>query len=286
MEDIADRGILRGRAHCAAALARTLDRLIGCPGVTEIQLQREWMLDVARSGQLTEGGWYSPPPLGSTVLSGSTREPRRLTFKSLRDAASFPDEREVTWREGLLFVYCSNIYLPEGMPSDFSTTLYFGEDQAFIDYVMRASQCARRIADLSLGMTGSRDLFDAAQRLLAENGFANTVHSVTDVTPLDYGHSLMRISQGNLARGGNLEPGVCAEVSSARKFINGASDWRLDQVEAYTVEPQIVDLAKRDLPKLTFHYLISQHDGGVIEDSIEAFLPSGRWGTAFRKRAS
>jgi hypothetical protein len=270
--------IFQGRRHCAQALEETLSALAGRSGVTESEFQRIWMYNIAKSGLLTENGWYCPPPSGAAVLAGTIDDVSRVSFKSLRDEANFANDKEIVWQEGLLFVYCSNVFMPELMPSDFSITLYFGRDPKLLHYFKIASDAARRIAEASLHITSSRQLFSLAQQALQSVGLANTIHSITDVTPLDYGHSLNRIDPLKLGcapwEGNRLQPKVYKYVSASRTFINDAVDWQLDQVDAYTVEPQIVSLEDPSLPKVTFHYLITQTSGRSVESSIENFFPS------------
>jgi hypothetical protein len=266
---------------CAQALQEVVSVCFGRSGVTESDFQLTWMQTIERFGELTGNGWYCPPPLGAAVLCATIAEPQRISFRSLRDEANFPSSREIVWPDGLLFTYCSNLHKPLLMPSDFSTILYFGHDPKYLEYFQTASQAARHIAEISLEMTSSRQLFRAGEKILRLKGLANTVHSVSDVTPLDYGHSLNRINASALDcdipwAGNELREEVCKHVSTSRMFINNVADWRLDEVDAYTVEPQIVSLDDPSLPKVTFHYLVTQTHGRSVEASIEMFLPKKR----------
>jgi len=269
-EQISD--VFQARRVCAAALEQTLDELFERPGITELQFRDTWLAKIASNPTMTLDGWYSPPPKGATVLAAPAFAPRRLNFKSLRDPSCFPKDEPIRWREGWLYAYCSNLSVPLRFAGDFSITLYFGHDDAVLRYYRLALSVARELALRSLALECSGQVFRLGQTLLHNHGLTNTVHSVTDVSPLDYGHSLMKVDSCLSVQTSNLSEEVRETVSRSRKFINDVTNWRLADVDAYTIEPQVKAIQSKQFPKLSFHYLLTQRHGQAIEASGEPLI--------------
>lgn len=264
--------VFRARRLCAAAFERTLVTLFGRRSVTEIAFRDAWLTEISSSMEMTKDGWYSPPLKGASVLAAPSTSAARLRFRSLRDPLSFPSDQLVNWQDGFLYVYCSNLSTETRFPGDFSLTLYFGRDDGILRYFRTAHEAARTLALQSLELVTSAQVFQLGQELLSRNNLVNTVHSVTDVSPLDFGHSLHRVQDHLRISRDELSPNVRQHVSGSRRFINAVTDWSLSEVDAYTIEPQIIPSNDSDLPKVSVHYLLTQHHGSAIDSTTDRLL--------------
>lgn len=262
----------RARRVCALAFEEAIDDLYGRAAVTEMDFRDAWLAKIRQRQEMTASGWYSPPPLGAAVLAGTESSPQRIGFKSLRDPSFFPGNAHIDWNAGYLYAYCSNVSLETRFPGDFSTTLYFGQESHVREHFLGALNAARELASRSIEEESSLEVFRLGQSIMREHGLSNTVHSVTDIAPLDFGHSLSRIPSSTELHAYGLSPETCSLISRSRVFINEVSDWSLSGVDAYTIEPQMIATARSAMPKVTYHYLVSKSDGGVLEDSFERLV--------------
>jgi hypothetical protein len=271
----------RARRACAKGLADTIRELSLQTDIDERRVVAEWMRHVSHGGDFSRGGWYYPPPFGAAVLAGSYPGFERLGFSSLRDPSYFSDGARIDWRRGAMFAYCSNVHLPSGFPSDFSLTLYFGDEQRIVDHFVNCRAATKCIVELAMKERSSRNLFLAATRVLSEFGLKNVIQSNTDAATVDIGHSLEPAKDIQVQPNGTLSQGTCNSISQSRQFINAFVDWDLSEVATFTIEPQLVSVRDRQLPKVTFHYTMSKRFHEAIVDDPMDFFSFGI-GMAFR----
>ncbi|GAA0256137.1 hypothetical protein GCM10010492_66270 [Saccharothrix mutabilis subsp. mutabilis] len=260
----------RGRAIVADAFRRTLHELRDRDDVTEIAFRDHWHRLVAESGEMTWDGWYSPPLMGMAVLFATAADPSRVHFRTFRDRESFVSDRVLDPEDGIVLGYASNVHRRTGLPGDFATTVYLGRDERVRDHFRRAAEASREIlASITPDMTAGR-LHAEALAVLDRYGLRGTTHSDTDPDGDNVGHSLPRLSIGPLA--GVLRPDQIAALRGDRLFVRRGGDWRLDSVDQFTVEPQVVAPDDPTLPKVMLHYVVTAKDGVAVCDACEDSL--------------
>ncbi len=257
----------RGRTIVANAFRRTLHELRGRENVTEVAFRDHWHRLVAECGEMTWDGWYTPPLMGMAVLFATADEPSRVNFRTFRDRESFVSDRVLDPDDGIVLGYASNVHRRTGMPGDFATTVYLGKNERVLGHFRRAGEAYREIlAAVRSDMTAG-ELHTEALAVLDRYGFNGTTHSDTDPDGQNVGHSLPRLSIGPLP--GVLRADQIAALRGDRLFLRRGGDWRLDSVDQFTVEPQIVSPDDPTLPKIMLHYVVTAKDSVVVCDACE-----------------
>jgi hypothetical protein len=257
----------RGRVIVAEAFKRTLRELRERENVTEIDFRDYWHRMVAESGEMTWDGWYTPPLMGMAVLFGTAADPSRVNFRTFRDRESFVSRTVLDPVDGIVLGYASNVHRKTGMPGDFATTVYLGRDPRLLDHFREAADVCREIVaavrpDLTAG-----ELHAEALAALGRRGLSGTTHSDADPDGHNVGHSLPRLPIGPISH--VLSTDQVDALRGERLFVRRGGDWRLDSVDQFTVEPQIVSPDDPTLPKIMLHYVVSAKDQVVVCDRCE-----------------
>nr|BFE98405.1 hypothetical protein GCM10020241_00810 [Streptoalloteichus tenebrarius] len=256
-----------GRTIVAEAFLKTLRALRGQTDVTEIDFRDQWHRRIAASGEMTWEGWYTPPSNGMAVLFASGADASRVHFRTFRDRESYVSSRVIDWADGVILGYASNVHRMTGLPGDFATTVYLGEQPRIIEHFRRARAVCRDIIAAADGNMTAGELHRVGMRLLAERGLAGTTHSDTDPNGDNIGHTLPRLPV--VPVGFTLRPEQVDRLRHGRKFLRRDGDWRLDSVNQFTIEPQVVSSADASLPKVMLHYVVSMRDGVAVCDRCE-----------------
>lgn len=251
-----------GRHLSSVAFNETLSDLLGHPRVSEAHFRDSWLRRLHERCELTENGWYDPPPDGVAVLFARDDAVDRICFESLRLEQYWPSEVAMDWNRGLMYAYCSPVEMSTGLAGDFGITLYFGRDRALRRHFRAAFNATHQVLGAIEPTTSSRSLFDTSQRIFGETGLENTIASVTDSVPLDLGHSLPCYHRQAVASR-RVSPEVREVMRRQRRFISGGADWPLATVNQVTIEPQLVSSRQRALPQISFHYVATFVDGRV-----------------------
>jgi hypothetical protein len=107
-------------------------------------------------------------------------------------------------------------------------------------------------------------LFEKSQYIFFKYGLKNSVISVTDLSKLDLGHSIPIININSI-HNRTLSNEINEKIKNTRKFICDHSDWNLDEEEQFTIEPQLISINNKKLPKVSFHYLVKKtKDNNII----------------------
>jgi hypothetical protein len=263
---ISVRPLNYGRAVAYRSFCDVLNDLQGSEEVSEIVFRDEWLARLNRDERLYRAGWYAPPPNGIAVLFAPRNMPSRISFRTLRDEASWPTAETLDWTEGLLFAYCSPVDIETGLMGDFAITLYLGQDERLLRHFKQCHQATKEVLELCSAETTAQELFVSSQRIFNAQGLENSVVSKTDSTPLDLGHSLVRL-QGSSEpdrKSRTLSQAAANELSIGRQFISADHNWTLGSIPQFTVEPQLRSISDASLPQITFHYVVAPGERGSL----------------------
>ena len=255
-------GANRARTVAANAFESCLD-LTFDKEVTEAEFGREWLALMSCQSDIYASGWYVPPPDGLAVLTGTSDSASRTSFGSLRDPENWPSERKIDW-SGYLYAYCSPVDRETGLMGDFAITLFLGESDRIREHFLNSYVATQRVLQAAEHHENSLDLFKTASKIFSEHGLRNEVVSITDSTPLDLGHSFPRLPEA--LRPDTLDSESAKLLSKGRKFLNEVSDWRLDAVDQYTIEPQLRSTLDESLPQVAFHYAVQQEPFAIFNE--------------------
>jgi hypothetical protein len=251
------------RALAMGTLRDTLLENHGKEGVSEKTFRDEWLARLRECPEFTRSGWYDPPPLGMAVHCGHEDDDPGFAHSSLRPAKRWPSERLIDWRGGLMYAYCSPIDLASRVPADFGLTLYFGKRESIRKHFARVVQLSHAVLNSIEAHTTCWSLIERAKPLFDDAGVRSNVASVTDVVPLDLGHSLPQVPAALLGDDRELTPAAKDFVKDNRLFISESKDWSLSSAERMTIEPSLVSASDATLPQVSPHYVVCISAGRV-----------------------
>jgi hypothetical protein len=253
---------LATRAAASQAAARVLTA--GIDGLSEVAFRDRWLHEMRENSDILPEGWYSPPPMGLSVLIADPPAFERLNFSSLRDTNYWPANERKAIEGGAVFMYCGPVNRRTAMIGDFQLTLYRGSSNAMRDHVDRALAVTIEIAQrATVGMTLG-ELFQFAASRMSPAGLSNNTLSVTDkidrmnighTVPWTYGAYDDRI-WGAIAQGDASE--VASIISESRIFLTADQSLAIPDDIAFTIEPQ---LSAPGLPKVSFHLMVAFRGG-------------------------
>ena len=257
----------KGRRIIAEAFCDTLRTLRGLTEVTEIEFRDHWHKLIAASEEMTWDGWYSPPQTGMAVLFATGTDPSRVHFRTFRDPGSFVSCKVIDWSDGVILGYASNVHRKTGLPGDFATTVYVGKNRRLIEYFQRARALCRDIISTIDGSMLAGELHSIALDALTERGLGGTTHSDTDPDGHNIGHSLPRLPVSPVSI--TLRSDQIHVLRTGRQFVRKDGDWKLDSVEQFTIEPQVVAKDDPSLPKIMLHYVVRARQDVLVCDRCE-----------------
>jgi hypothetical protein len=251
------------RALAMGTLRATLLANHGKEGVSEKAFRDEWLARLRECPQFTRNGWYDPPPFGMAVHCGHEDDAPGFAHSSLRLAEQWPSERLIDWRGGLMYAYCSPIDLTSRVPADFGITLYFGKRESIRKHFARVVQLSHAVLDFVEADTTCWSLLERTKQLFDDTGVRSNVASVTDVVPLDLGHSLPQVPAALIGDDRELKPAGKDFVKDNRLFLSEGKDWPLSSAERMTIEPSLVSTSNEALPQVSPHYVVCISAGRV-----------------------
>jgi hypothetical protein len=257
-----------GRKQLADAFETVLTDLEGRSDITETDLKNAWLEELAGTETLTINGWYSPENDGLSILTCSEEDFSRSHFKSLRDQQGSGRSRYIDWRNGLLFVYASNVSMATGLPADFSTTIYFGRSRRVLEHLRNSVSACSTILTLLTPDCSAADCYQSISGVLGDYSIDGRTWSVSQ-QGYNYGHTLplwdrQQIGSPEISRHARYIGDIDAhQMRSKRLFMQRQSDWRIDEHGQFTIEPQCVALKRSELPKVSLHYVL-QVVGGEL----------------------
>jgi hypothetical protein len=258
------------RAWACETFRDTFQYFHGSSGVSESAFSLAWRKRLSSRSELSDGGWYDPPPGGVAVLFGTGENPRRVNFGSLRDPANYPSDIAIDWSDGLLYAYCSPVDLRSGMAGDFALTLYCGQRAEIRAHIANCYAATREVLSCIAPSTQSDEIFRAAEEIFTSRDLFNAVESVTDTAVLDLGHSIPVVAtHGSSHTDRTLSAALRKEYSHSRRFINKHDRWPLASATQFTIEPQLRSRRSPSLPQVSFHYVVEMHPHITVHDECD-----------------
>ncbi len=267
-----------GRTIVVDSLRKVLKELHGKDSVSEHRLKHAWLEEIRGNGNLTVNGWYSPPSAGMAVLSCQDDTPERSHFQTFRDPQFFASSDNIDWSSSSIIFYASNIDLDSGLPADFATTVYFGNNKSIRRHFRDSfGACSTLLSELDNVQVG-QELYGRMEDILAARGLTGRTWSSTD-NDYNFGHTLPRL---NAAQGlssacheqvrTDPSPAMSAAVTdfgaeamrTARKFLSRQSELDLLSGVQFTIEPQCISLLDEKMPKVMIHY-VAQHNASSFD---------------------
>lgn len=230
------------RRIASEALAETLRAGLGA---SEAALAEAWVAAMHTAG--VPWFWYTPPPDGTSVLSGSELE--RLALTSFRPPSAWPSDRATT-EIAPLTCYTSPVS-KDGLIGDFGLTLYAGPDPAIRAHIAQVAELVAGVTDAAEVGINFCDLYAHAERCWVAAGLTNDIASTTDRAGTNIGHTIPFFGEDrrHVPKGGD----AARTLSEARSFVSAVSTEVLGETCAFTIEPR---LGAPGLPVSWFHVVV------------------------------
>jgi len=255
-----------GRQSVADSLSKVISEFFGKNEISEQTIKEAWLEEIAGNNRLTYNGWYSPPEFGMAVLASHGDDMRRTHFKSFRDPMFFSSNELIDWSASSLTAYASNVDLETGLPADFATTMYFGDQNVVKNHLSESiSACQTLFTELNEISVG-RDLYVRLKNILGQHGIDGRTWSSTD-NDFNFGHTLPKLDvkdglTDNTEKSRVVITDAGAEVMrTERVFLSSEASLDLTSGTQFTVEPQCVSKRVEGLPKVMMHYVVQFLDG-------------------------
>jgi hypothetical protein len=260
-----------GRKRAFTSLSETIDHCIG-KVISENEFRDEWQKRLKINNQIISDGWYNPPPYGMAVLAGAIDYPSRISFESLRIEKYWTSDRIIDWTSDLFYAYCSPVHIPSGLPGDIAITLYFGKNEQVLGHFRNSHKAVKEVLNLVQEKNTSQDIFLASQSIFNNYGLKNCVVSYTDQVPLDLGHTFPQILVDTHNNKNFLTNEEKGKIRTSRQFINAKTSWHFSNELQFTIEPQLISMVDKNLPQVTYHYLIQSKNGFSICNDVDILL--------------
>ncbi len=252
------------------AFVKTMEECYKQKGISEKLFSEIWLKNMSGYEGIIAEGWYNPPPKGIAVLSGSVEYPSRISYDSLRNEKYWPSDNIINWESDLFYFYCSPLSQKDGLPGDFTITLYFGDDVQIKNHFKNTFRVTNEILNSMSGMLNSYELFCIANEILEKNKLLGCGISSTDPALTNFGHTLPNIDLGNSSKITDVQ---IKTISQLRKFINSTTNWFLECNQQFTFEPQLRANDNIELPQVSYHYLINKVDDKfLICDDVNSII--------------
>jgi hypothetical protein len=226
---------------------------------SELELSSAWHTRLHRQPDLTDEGWYMPPPHGIILAIGN----ERMNRPSFRPAETWPDDEHRLHPESLVFAYASPVQRNSGLIGDLACSLYGGTDSHVRDHLRNVWNVTHQIIESARPDMTFAELYIESQQLVAAAGLTNMVESLHGGSTTDIGHSIpWFIDPPTASEQATLTTGTAQEiadlVSSKRIFVYDSNHRTIGAHAAFTVEPRLV---APGMPMAGFHIVVAFEDG-------------------------
>lgn len=209
--------------------------------------------------EVTQEGWYSPPPNGIAVLAA--RPPySRLNYRSLRDPENWPSNNILT-EDSVITCYISPVHRNSLVIGDFGGTFYFGNDARLHRHIGRCELMVQELISIfHQGMTFDQ-IYRNAQEVFHNHKMTNQpAESKTDPAGTNLGHTVPFAFPGE-----GLRPELSGEnskiISNSRQFLSEGSSIRLPNQGCFIFEAQLRDNNNPTLPTILVHRIVKMDYG-------------------------
>lgn len=271
---VTNRDFNIARKESYNALVDTLNECTSREDVTERDFANQWVGRMRRVKGVIGEGWYAPPPKGIAVLSGGIDESSRVNYDSLRNEHNWPSDNIIDFNHDLFYFYCSPVGVESGIPGDLSLTLYFGTNRDVISHFKDTFHATMQALRCLSKYNSSKSMYDGIVDYFTERGLVGCGVSYTDIAMTNLGHTLPAIDLDDVSK---LSDKQISQISNSRQFINGLTDWRFEDGQQFTFEPQLRSTRNASLPQISYHFLVKYLDGEFIvnDDVVELMSKYG-----------
>lgn len=265
--------IIQTRKTAADIFVKSLENL---DENSEVEIREKILVEIATRKELFPDGWYSPPPAGIAVLLDQ-KPFTRLQFKTLRKPEAWPSKTSRFKKETVGIVYISPVDRKTGMFGDIGFTIYNGNNQEIREHIKKCYTTILTITKKAeVGMKFSElhklteDIFKKNQKLI---GWITTTN---DPAGTNLGHTVPGLLKENFFFQDNFEK-IKDKIEKNRIYINGVEDFKIPETSAFTVEARLVDVKKKYLPNVFFHFMVCFDKGEkiILENFEEIFSTVG-----------
>lgn len=223
---------------------------------------------VSKNPGLHPSGWYDPPADGVSVLFGSSTDPSRLHFDSIRkEKFAASDKRKIN-DDTVGFVYLSPTDKTTGMIGDFGLTFYRGDNQQVQACLKRALMATEDVVEhAAVGMRFC-DLADFAQQTLLryelKRGEMTLVYDTADV---NFGHTIPWSYEGPTpAEQAAIQNSPISKlkdvIARKRLYLSPQETWTIPKTCAFTVEPRVIDVDTSGIHHFGYYHIIVAFQNG------------------------
>jgi hypothetical protein len=232
--------------------------------VTEKTFRDCWLERIYNAYPCFRGGWYRPPENGCAVLFGNVQNPNRINFDSLRNPGSWPSSEILDWHDGYIYVYCSQVDRVTGEMADFSAFHYLGSNPEVLDHIIQCRAVHSKMLSMLKPGIISVEFHAMCYTILDSSDLYIAGHSETDPARINFGHSLISLSEERLNGANTLSDVDIENLSKSRRFINSTDNWSLQSTRCFSVEPRLRSCSNPMLPQVSLHSIASIQDQIVI----------------------
>lgn len=250
---------------------------------SEIGFRDALKLKLNEDQSLWSDGWYNPPPAGIATLFSSPGDFRRLQFDTLRSEEFWPTAQNKLQKGSAAMIYASPVDRAMGVISDWSTTIYLGDDSVV---KMHFKNCLEAMEEalgrIEIGMK-FREIHHIAQMIFKKCNLTNArTVTLTDRTGTNLGHTIPwsyedPTSEEVRAIQGNDFDLLKNTISRKRINVNFKETFKVPETIAFTFEARLEDLENQKLPNVFFHYIVTFVDGRkeILANFNEVFKAVG-----------
>jgi len=245
-------------------------------GISEADLSKRFLGEMAKDQSLFPQGWYDPPPGGGSFLF--TKRPYdRLKFETLRDPKFWPSHSFRFEPETVAIMYQSIVDRKTGLLGDIGFTVYRGADEQVQKHIRGCHNIIIEAANHAEVGQKFSDLYAFATSLFQENskriGWMTTTH---DPMKINLGHIIPGSVEGDGVLGSSFEE-TKESIRSKRFYINEAEQFIIPTNCAFTFEARLIDSDDDTLPNVLFHVIVVFEKGKktVLSNFNEIFTVIG-----------
>lgn len=233
--------------------------LINLEGNSEVEIREKIFSEIKNHNEIFSEGWYSPPPLGVTVLLDQ-KPFKRLAYDSLRNPDFWPKKDLYLEKESVGMIFFSPVDRKTNMIGDIGFTLYRGDNKEIKEHIKKSYYTILEIAKYAqVGMTFS-ELCSFTDNLV-KNHFKITrwITKYSDPRGMNLGHTVPG-SYDKIDFGKSFEE-IRSTITKGRIYIKEIENFKIPKTCAFTVESRLEDLDKQYLPTVYFHFIVCFDNG-------------------------
>jgi Metallopeptidase family M24 len=235
------------------------------PGVeiSEAEFSQFALNAFSKNADVTQSGWYEPPPGGVAALFAVPPDYERLEFDTLRKETYWPQKDRILSQDGVGLLYVSPVHRETGIIGDFGITVYRGSSPEVLDHFAKCLNTLERVAsEVEVGMA-LLEVHERAQQLFKANGLTNArTVTWTDKTGTNLGHTIPwsyevpEESESKVIKTGDMNQ-LKDLISNKRLYLNTKETFLIPETIAFSLEARLESIENPSLPNVFYHFIIA-----------------------------